>query len=92
MNASDPLFPTYVVGSLPRPQWVRELIEERKAGRITEEGADRLLDDAVPPAIRLQERAGVDYISDGEWRRESYVKVFTDAVVASVSSAQPRLP
>ncbi len=80
MNPSDPLFPTYVVGSLPRPQWVRDLIEDRKAGRITEEEADRLLDDVVPSAIRMQERAGVDYISDGEWRRESYVKVFTEAV------------
>ena len=31
-------------------------------------------------AIKMQERAGVDYISDGEWRRESYVKVFADSV------------
>ncbi len=80
MNPADPLFPTFVVGSLPRPQWVRDLIEDRKAGLISEEDADRLLDSAVPSAIRMQERAGVDYISDGEWRRESYVKVFTEAV------------
>ena len=80
MNSADPLFPTFVVGSLPRPQWVRELIEDRKSGRISEEAAERLLDDAVPSAIRMQERAGIDYISDGEWRRESYVKVFTEAV------------
>ena len=91
MKPSVPLFPTYVVGSLPRPQWVRELIEERKAGLITEEAADRLLDDAVPSAIRLQERAGVDYISDGEWRRESYVKVFTDAVVGFTNDIFPTL-
>ncbi|MBM3944104.1 MAG: cobalamin-independent methionine synthase II family protein [SAR202 cluster bacterium] len=74
------LFETYVVGSLPRPQWVRDLIEDRKRGRISWADADRLLDTAVPSAISLQERAGVDYISDGEWRRESYVKVFADAV------------
>lgn len=80
MDHTDLLFPTFVVGSLPRPQWIRDLIEERKAGRISESDADRLLDDAVPSAIRMQERAGVDYISDGEWRRESYVKVFTQAV------------
>ena len=76
---TDALFPTYVVGSLPRPQWMRDLIEDRKQHRITEEEADRLLDDVVPSAIHMQERAGVDYISDGEWRRESYVKVFTEA-------------
>ena len=80
MNSTDLLFPTFVVGSLPRPQWVRDLIEDRKAGRVSDSEADRLLDDAVPSAIRMQERAGVDYISDGEWRRESYVKVFTQAV------------
>ena len=76
----DVLFPTMVVGSLPRPQWVRDLIEDRKAGRIGESDADRLLDDAIPLAIRLQERAGLDFVSDGEWRRESYVKVFAEAV------------
>ena len=64
-------FTTFVVGSLPRPEWLRELIEERKNGSITYEEADALLDDAVPSAIRLQERAGIDYVSDGEWRRES---------------------
>ena len=73
-------FPTMVVGSLPRPQWVRELIEDRKTERIGEAAANGLLDAAIPSAIRMQERAGLDYVSDGEWRRESYVKVFTDAV------------
>jgi len=73
-------FDTLVVGSLPRPRWVRDLIEDRKTGPISHEDADRLLDDAVPSAIDMQERAGVDFISDGEWRRESYVKVFADAV------------
>ena len=80
MNLAENLFPTFVVGSLPRPQWVRDLIEDRKAGHISETAAEKLLDDVVPSAIHMQERAGVDYISDGEWRRESYVKVFTEAV------------
>ena len=74
------LFPTMVVGSLPRPQWIRDLVEDRKAGRIGETEADGLLDSAIPSAIRMQERAGLDYVSDGEWRRESYVKVFADSV------------
>jgi 5-methyltetrahydropteroyltriglutamate--homocysteine methyltransferase len=69
-----------VVGSLPRPRWVQDLIEDRKAGRIGEREADRLLDGAIPSAIRMQEQAGLDFVSDGEWRRESYVKVFADAV------------
>jgi 5-methyltetrahydropteroyltriglutamate--homocysteine methyltransferase len=76
---TDP-FPTFVVGSLPRPEWVRDIIEDRKAGRLDPLEADRLLDSAVPFAVRLQERAGVDYVSDGEWRRESYVKIFADRI------------
>ena len=52
------MFPTLVVGSLPRPQWVRDLVEERKAGRLGEEEASRLLDDAVPLVVRMQEGPG----------------------------------
>ena len=73
-------FSTFVVGSLPRPVWVREVILDRKAGRIGEAEADRLLDAAIPTAVRLQERAGLDYLSDGEWRRESYTRVVSEAV------------
>jgi 5-methyltetrahydropteroyltriglutamate--homocysteine methyltransferase len=69
-----------VVGSLPRPQWIRDLIEDRKAGLVTGVEADRLLDAAILSVVRMQERAGLDFVSDGEWRRESYIKVFSDAV------------
>ncbi|MDP6449302.1 MAG: cobalamin-independent methionine synthase II family protein [Lentisphaeria bacterium] len=77
---SEPLFPTTVIGSLPRPMWVRELIEDRKAGRISEEEAGPHLDRAIESAIELQERAGIEEITDGEWRRESYVKLFAERV------------
>ena len=69
-----------VIGSLPRPQWVQDVIAEITQKRISEEEADRLLDTAILFAIRLQERAGLDYISDGEWRRENYVGVFADRI------------
>jgi 5-methyltetrahydropteroyltriglutamate--homocysteine methyltransferase len=85
-------FPTFVVGSLPRPEWVREVIEDRKSGRIATDAAEKLLDDAVPSAVRLQERAGLDYLSDGEWRRESYVKIFADAVDGFLPDAIPSGP
>ncbi len=77
---ATPLFPTTVIGSLPRPAWVREVIEDRKGGRISEGDANRLLDRAIESAIILQERAGLDEITDGEWRRESYVKVVAERV------------
>ena len=72
------LFPTTVVGSLPRPLWLKELFDEIHAGQVTDAERDRLLDEAVPFALGLQEAAGVDVISDGEWRRFSYVAVITD--------------
>ena len=75
----DP-FDSFVVGSLPRPKWVMEVVERRKNGDISDANFQSILDTAVPFAITLQEKAGLDYITDGEWRRESYVKVFSDSV------------
>lgn len=77
---ANALFPTTVIGSLPRPAWVREVILDRKAGRLSEEEADRLLDRAIESALLMQERAGLEEVTDGEWRRESYVKVFAERV------------
>ena len=74
------LFPTTVIGSLPRPAWVLDLILDRKAGRISEAEAEPLLDRAIESSIALQEQAGLEEITDGEWRRESYVKVFAERV------------
>ena len=74
------LFPTTVIGSLPRPAWLRDIILDRKANKLSEEEAERRLDPAVETAISLQERAGLDEITDGEWRRESYVKIFAERV------------
>jgi 5-methyltetrahydropteroyltriglutamate--homocysteine methyltransferase len=76
MPRAQHLFPTTVIGSLPRPQWLRDVILERKAGRLSEADTDAILDRAVESALILQEQAGLDEITDGEWRRESYVKVF----------------
>src|SRR5262245_56897214 len=73
MSAKLPLFPTTVIGSMPRPQYVKDLL---KAGSRTENidaAWQRRMDDAVRFVIGMQERAGIDVISDGEWRRETYV-------------------
>ena len=52
--------------------------------------ADRLLNDAIPSNLKLQERAGLDYVSDGEWRRESYMKVFSESVLRLRNRYSPR--
>jgi 5-methyltetrahydropteroyltriglutamate--homocysteine methyltransferase len=72
------IFPTTVVGSLPRPLWLKELFDSVHHGSVTSAEQARLLDQAVPSAIALQEAAGVDIVSDGEWRRFSYVAVISD--------------
>lgn len=65
-----PLFPTTVVGSMPRPPFVRDLLS----------GAPDVaaVDAAVGYVAAMQERAGIDVISDGEWRRHSYIGVISD--------------
>jgi 5-methyltetrahydropteroyltriglutamate--homocysteine methyltransferase len=70
------LFPTAVVGSMPRPAFVREVVmgeRDLDAGR-----KNLVMDDAVRYAVRLQEEAGLDIITDGEWRRASYIGVIAE--------------
>jgi 5-methyltetrahydropteroyltriglutamate--homocysteine methyltransferase len=73
-TASLPLFYTHGIGSLPRPQVVRDLLSRRH--ELPPDGYRRTLDDLVLFAIRLQEQAGLDVIGDGEWRRVQYIREF----------------
>jgi 5-methyltetrahydropteroyltriglutamate--homocysteine methyltransferase len=75
-----PTLPTTVIGSLPRPAWLIDVLQEYLAGRIPRAEWDRACDRAVPFAVALQEAAGIDVISDGEWRREGYFQVFYERV------------
>jgi 5-methyltetrahydropteroyltriglutamate--homocysteine methyltransferase len=80
MPSALPLFPTTVVGSLPRPQYVKDLL---RAGSRTGEADPawrRRMDDAVRFAVGMQEQTGIDVVSDGEWRRESYVDVVAEVM------------
>ena len=84
------LLPTSLVGSYAQPDW---LIDRKKlAGRfpprvratelwrVASEFLDQAQDDATLLAIRDQERAGLDIITDGEMRRESYSNRFATAL------------
>jgi 5-methyltetrahydropteroyltriglutamate--homocysteine methyltransferase len=73
-----PPFYTQGIGSLPRPQVVRDLLAKRRD--VPTEVFARTLDDLVLFAIRLQEQAGLDVISDGEWRRTQYIREFLQRV------------
>jgi 5-methyltetrahydropteroyltriglutamate--homocysteine methyltransferase len=71
-------FPTTVVGSMPRPAFLKDLFDDYDRGTLGEDEHRRLLDASIPYAIALQEAAGIDIVSDGEWRRFSYLAVIAD--------------
>ena len=69
-----------VVGSMLRPQQLLDAREQVAAGAITRKEFKRIEDRAVDEAIALQERAGVEIVTDGELRRLSFVGPLTDTV------------
>jgi 5-methyltetrahydropteroyltriglutamate--homocysteine methyltransferase len=73
-TAKLPPFYTHGIGSLPRPQVVRDLLAQRDT--LPPEVFARRMDDFVVFAIRLQEQAGLDVVTDGEWRRTQYIGEF----------------
>jgi 5-methyltetrahydropteroyltriglutamate--homocysteine methyltransferase len=70
--AQTQLFPVTVVGSWSRPPWLVQALRRRQAGEISPEEFHRIADDAVLAAIKYQEDAGVDIVSDGEVRRDNF--------------------
>lgn len=60
------------IGSWPRPRWMIEAMHARVEGRLLEAAFQETADDAVRLAISAQEKAGVDVVTDGEQRRDSY--------------------
>ena len=86
----DKLLPTTVVGSYPQPDWLvdRDVLMrgtvprvlQRGFWRVPDESLAEALDDAATAAIRDMERAGIDVITDGEVRRQSYSSAFATAL------------
>lgn len=60
------------IGSWPRPRWLIRALHERLEGRLPESEFEATADDAVRLAVDAQLRAGVDVVTDGEQRRDSY--------------------
>ena len=97
MRAVHRILPTTVVGSYPQPGW---LIDRAKLGskvprvrepelwRVAPEYLEQAQDDATLVAIREMEQAGIDIITDGEMRRESYSNRFATAL-AGVDIVNP---
>ena len=84
------LFPTTLVGSYPQPDWLIDRarlgarfpprVRAKELWRIPEPFLAQAQDDATEFAIRAQERIGIDIVTDGEIRRESYSNRFATAL------------
>ena len=84
------LFPTTLVGSYPQPEWLIDRkklagrfpprVRAKELWRVSEPHLAEAQDDATLLAIRAQEAAGLDIITDGETRRESYSNRFATAL------------
>jgi 5-methyltetrahydropteroyltriglutamate--homocysteine methyltransferase len=84
------LFPTTLVGSYPQPGWLIDRqklagrfpprVRARELWRVAEPWLAQAQDDATVLAIRAQEDAGLDVVTDGEIRRESYSNRFATAL------------
>jgi 5-methyltetrahydropteroyltriglutamate--homocysteine methyltransferase len=87
---ANTLLPTTLVGSYPQPDWLidRKRLTEivpprahaRELWRVDPAWLEQAQDDATLLAIRDQERAGIDVITEGEMRRESYSNRFATAL------------
>ncbi|MCW5747361.1 MAG: 5-methyltetrahydropteroyltriglutamate--homocysteine methyltransferase [Alphaproteobacteria bacterium] len=86
---AEALLQTTVVGSYPQPDWLvnREMLSKmvprtrvKELWRVPERYLKQAQDDATLLAIRDMERAGIDIITDGEMRRESYSNHFATAL------------
>ena len=73
---------TDVVGSLLRPSELLRAREKIAAGHITPVAFKEIEDRAVDEAVRLQEDAGIEVVTDGEMRRLSFQSQMTEAVQA----------
>lgn len=60
------------IGSWPRPRWMVRAVHDKLEGRTSDEEFQATADDAVRLAVAAQLRAGVDVVTDGEQRRDSY--------------------
>ena len=81
------LFPTSIIGSMPRPDFVKDLI----ADDCPYYGDDyqRLMGSAIRSVVALQEAAGLDVVSDGEWWRKSYIGVIAELAHGFELSVNP---
>ena len=74
----ETLLPTTVVGSYSVPEWLERAKGDFHEGRISRTSLSEIYDTAIKAALKDQERAGVDIVSDGELRRDNDIDYFLE--------------
>lgn len=74
------IFPVTQVGSWPRSKELLAGLREKRMGRISNAQFNELADDEIRRCVKLQHEAGVDYVVDGELRRDNFYSFIADKV------------
>lgn len=74
----ETLLPTTVVGSYSVPEWLERAKSDFHEGRISRSSLNEIYETAIKAALKDQERAGIDIVSDGELRRDNDIDYFLE--------------
>lgn len=80
MNKRLPLFPTSLIGSMPRSKMVLSALRMMRSGRMEPSDFNRLIEEETLKAVKLQEDLGLDIITSGELGRDNYVSFVSDKI------------
>jgi 5-methyltetrahydropteroyltriglutamate--homocysteine methyltransferase len=75
---NETLLPTTVVGSYSVPEWLERAKSDFHEGRISRSSLNEIYETAIKAALKDQERAGIDIVSDGELRRDNDIDYFLE--------------
>jgi 5-methyltetrahydropteroyltriglutamate--homocysteine methyltransferase len=77
---TETLLPTTVVGSYSVPEWLERAKSDFHEGRISRTSLNEIYDTAIKAALKDQEVAGIDIVSDGELRRDNDIDYFLERI------------
>lgn len=80
MRKRLPLFPTSLIGSMPRSKEVLSALRMMARGRMERRDFDRLIEAETRKAVKLQEDSGIDILTSGELGRDNYVSFVSDKI------------